>query len=159
MAGRIKFVQTMGQHAYGLIAVGQGLPMRMDIHAIGQATHDKHLWAKFLQFPDEAGDNLLPIDRAMASAHDINDPQLVEVGVSLVEQHQWGIVHISQTVGIVLVVQRQRRDAILHVVFEFHFRPFQRLVSILQRGHQSVCGIRQYVPDVMPMLHHGGGGA
>ncbi len=132
MSGRVEVIQSMSQYAHRLVAIYQGLAMRHDIYAIGKAAHDKHLGRELLEVGDEATDAILAVRGAVAGAHDVDYSLLVEVGIALVEEHQWGIVAFLQALWIALVVHADRLDAIFQVVFQFHFSSLPCLVSVLQ---------------------------
>ena len=53
MAIRIDLIQSMRQHTYRIITVGQSLTVGMDIDTVGQAADDEHLWTSLPQICDE----------------------------------------------------------------------------------------------------------
>lgn len=95
----------------------------------------------------------------MAGAHDVDYALLVEVGVALVEEHQRRVVAFLQSLGVAVVVHRDRLDAVTQVVFQLHLGPLACLVAGLQGLDELVGGIGQDVAYVVLVLQDERGGA
>ena len=111
--------------------------MRMDIHAVGHSTYDEHPWASSPQVVDELMDEILSVGGAMPCSHYIDHPLLVQVGRAFVEQHQWCIVALFESLRVATVVQGDGLNLMSQIIFPFRFCPFQCLPDILQSCYQS----------------------
>ncbi len=103
----------MCQHAHCLISIRQSLSVGIDIHAIRQPTYYQYLWTELSQVSHETHDDILSISRTVTSAHDIDDPLLVEVSASLIEKYQGSVIHVTQSLWIIIIHQCQWADIML----------------------------------------------
>ena len=104
VSGRVEVVQAMCKYAHRLISLVEGLSMRQDIYSVCQTAHNEYLRTELPEVAHEAADEVLAIRSAVASAHDVDDSLLVEVGIALVEEHERRIVAFLQTLGIAVVI-------------------------------------------------------
>ena len=74
----------MCQHAYCFIAICQRFVMGTNIHAIGQATNDKHLRTQLVQFSDELMAQVSAVVGYLAGAYYADNPGLIQVGITFI---------------------------------------------------------------------------
>ena len=129
---RVEVIESMRQYCHCFIPILQCLAVCVDIHAVGHAAHDEHLWTMLSQLLYKPSDEILSIGGTMACSHDIDHPLLVQVGCTHVEQHQWSIFTFLQPLRVTTVVHGNDLYAISLVILPFRFRPFHRVSKVLQ---------------------------
>ena len=123
MNRRIDTVQPVGQHSYSRKSIGQGFPMSMHINAIGQTADNQHIGTQSRKVTKEIGTELFPIIGSMTGTYHTDYPQAVQVGVSLEEQDDRGILTLTQTRGITFVSQGQTVHTVLLGPLQFFLSP------------------------------------
>ena len=136
-------VEAVGQHADGVVADGECLPVGTDVYAVGQSADDEHVGTQLLQACDEAPGQVLAVGCGAARADDADDALLVEAGVALIINKYGRIGAFAQSGGVVLVGQCQGLDAVFRDKLHLRGRPFQGFVPVsqcLDKSRRTVLG-------------------
>ena len=95
----------------------------------------------------------------MACAHDVDDTPAVERSCAFEKQHEWSIIAVPQSFGILHVVKSHDADAMPGGIFHFFFCPQLGLVNVFERIGQSVGAVGYQTFDIVVVLDDSGGTA
>ena len=148
----VEVIQTVSQHAYGFVAVGECLAVRHDIHSVGKSAYDEHVGRELLQVGDEAADEVFAVRRAVAGSHDVDDALLVEVGVAFIEEDEGCVIAVFEALRIAVVVHRNGFYSVAYIVLQFFLSAFSGFFAVLDSAHEFIRGIGEDVSEVVLML-------
>ena len=155
MSRGVYLVESVSQHAHGLVAVGQRLPVGINIDAVGQTADDEHLGTLLTEVGNEAPYEVLPVDGAVAGADDVDDTALVEVGRPHIIEDDGRINALLHALWVCVVAKAEG----LYVMFldEGHLASgmLQGRVPVAEGCHKAVGALWKYVLDVVAVFIDG----
>ena len=126
--------------------------MGADIYTISQTAHNQHIVAHLVQLADKPVRDILPVSGDVARAYDTDDFLLVQVGITLIVQHQRRIGALQHALGVVVVEWRNSAYLVLLHILQLVFGPFHRVAPVLQGGNQAWRAIRYQVGHLVAVF-------
>ena len=115
--------------------------MGIDIHAISQTADDEQFWTKRPEVLHQPPNKVLPINSAPSCAHHTDHTRRIEVGRTLIKEHQRRIVTLFESLRIARVGHTERFNAVAGIIFQFGFSEAQMPIDCFHRLDKPWRGI------------------